>query len=462
MFEVRKETLLSFTENIKSTSFVACPGSLEDCEEALSYAKEKKMTICSRGGGYSYGDMILNSNEMVLRFSEMNKILSWDPDSGLIIVEPGVKFSNIFEKSLPDNWTLSACPGGDITVGGAVSNNVHGKDSWRTGNFGSLVKSFKFLLSNGNLLVIDREKNKDLFRAVIGGMGLFGIMVQITLQLKKIISPFVEVSTYLSRNLHETEELLEDLKETSDFLVSWVDCFPKGKSIGRGYVTKAKWIETSDKTEADLVVQSCKVPNRIFGIFPSEPMWYLLRPFFLPNSIRQVNRLHFSLAKMMSGKKKRMLFTDWNFMHHKIPGIQHVYRPHGFLEFQPMFPRSAGVQSLIDVLELSHKFQSESLLCGVKLHGVDDFLMSYSGDAFSLGIDIQLKNRSMNKVKEFHEELMKLTISLGGKFYLAKDELLSKKFFEIMYPQHSIFKEIKEKYDEENLFSSDMYRRLFE
>ena len=461
MIEIKEEIITSFTENLKSNSLVAYPKSLKELKEVLSFAKDNQKTICSRGSGYSYGDMILNTNQIVLNVMKMNQILSWNSDTGEMIVQPGVKFSDIFTKSLPDNWTLSACPGGDITVGGAVSNNVHGKDSWKSGNFGALVKNIKLLLSNGSILILNENENADLFSAVIGGMGLLGIILEITLKLRKVPSPFVEVSNFVSKDISETIEMIEKLRETSDFLVSWVDCFPRGESLGRGYVTSAKWIENEVKVGEDLISKSCEVPSRVFGLFPSEPTWFLLRPFFLPSSIKRVNGLHYVLAKMTEGKKKTMLFTDWNFLHHKIPNLQHVYRPHGFLEFQPLIPKEHGVEALADIIKLSQKFDSESLLCGLKLHSKDDFLISYSDDAFSLGIDIQLRNRKVEKIKEFQKELLSLTADLEGKFYLAKDEMIPKEFFEVMYPHHTIFKKLKQKYDEASLFSSDMYRRLF-
>ena len=461
MIQIKEETITSFTENLKSKSIVAYPESFEELNEVLRFAKDHQKTICNRGSGYSYGDMILNTNEIILNVQKMDKILSWNSESGEIIVQPGVKFSDIFEKSLPENWTLSACPGGDITVGGAVSNNVHGKDSWKEGNFGKFVKSMKLLLSDGNVLILNENENADLFSAVIGGMGLLGIIFEITLQLKKVPSPFVEISSYLTKNLSDTVELMEKLKDSSDFLVSWVDCFPKGKNLGRGYVTSAKWIESDVKVGAQAVANSCKVPNHVFGFLPSKPTWYLLRPFFMPSSIKRVNKLHYILAKIMDGKKNSKLFTDWNFLHHKIPNLQHVYRPHGFLEFQPLIPKEHGVEALADIIRLSQEFDSESLLCGLKFHSKDDFLLSYSDDAFSLGIDIQLRKRTFQKVEEFQKQLLELTTKKGGKFYLAKDQILPKDFFEVMYPHHTIFKKLKQKYDEASLFSSDMYRRLF-
>ena len=115
-----------------------------------------------------------------------------------------------------------------------------------------------------------------------------------------------------------------------------------------------------------------------------------------------------------------------------------------FLEFQPLIPKEHGVEALADIIRLSQEFDSESLLCGLKFHSKDDFLLSYSDDAFSLGIDIQLRKRTFQKVEEFQKQLLELTTKKGGKFYLAKDQILPKDFFEVMYPHHTIFKKLKQ------------------
>ena len=98
-----------------------------------------------------------------------------------------------------------------MTVGGAISNNVHGKDAWKSGNFGYQICSFKLLLASGEIIIVDKAK-ESLFKAVIGGMGLFGIITQATIQLKKIPSPFVTTRTDLAQNIEELIALLERRK----------------------------------------------------------------------------------------------------------------------------------------------------------------------------------------------------------------------------------------------------------
>jgi len=454
---------MGYAETHSSNSLVIKPSSIEECREIINYCNREDIKICFRGGGFSYGDMILNTNELILDMSSMNNILVWDSDSGQISVEPGVSFASIFKTSLLDNWTLTSCPGGmDVTIGGAISNNVHGKDAWKNGNFGQQVTSIELLLSNSDVLII--EKNDPIFKAVIGGMGMFGLVVKINIQLKKIPSPYVRVRTELTNNITESIDLLELRKEDSDFSVAWVDAFIKGDSIGRGYVSSASWVYEDLKTTELELEKSLTKSKYIFGFLPSKPVWCVGRLFFKPAVLKLLNKLHYFLAKVSFAKSNAfsspVLFTDYNFMHNKIPDIKEVYRPFGFYEFEPLLPRVEGKETLKDLIKLCQKHKCESLLCGVKAHKSDDFLISFEGDGYSIGVDIQIAGREKVKVKKFVKELSEFIISNQGKIYLAKDENISKISFQKMYPNYKDFLILKKSLDPNHRFSSDMYKRL--
>lgn len=457
------EVVRGYAETRETKSLVAYPTAIEECLELIEVCKKKGLSICPRGNGYTYGDMILNDGQVILDLSHMDHILSWNEDQGVIIVQPGARFSDIFSKVLPYNWSLSSCPGGmGITIGGAVSNNVHGKDSWKNGNFGSQVVSLKLVTSTGDILTVDRDKNPNILKAVIGGMGLLGIIVEITLQMKKVPSAFVGVSTISVRNIEESIERIEQAREDSDFIVSWIDAFASGSSLGRGYVTFAKWVDNKISLDNKRLLESLRMSTRIFNILPSKPTWYVLRPFFNPASIQIVNSFNYFLSKIKGLKKNTMLYTEYNFMHNRIPDLKYVYRPHGFLEFQPLIPRKNGVHAVAEVFRLCQKYETQSLLCGVKKHKEDDYMLSYSGDSYSIGIDIQLRGRSPEQINRFAKALFKYTLECGGKTFLAKDETLPRDIFERMFPRYKEFLEVKKSVDPFNLFKSDMYRRLLQ
>jgi decaprenylphospho-beta-D-ribofuranose 2-oxidase len=464
---LRWETLQGYAETGQSRGMVAYPVSVEECRDALEFAKKNGLTICPRAGGFSYGDMILNEDHVVINLSRMARVLEWDSATGLIVVEPGVCFSDVFRKTLIHNWTLSSCPGGmGVTIGGAISNNVHGKDSWKEGNFGDQVTQLKLLTASGEIVEICRDRDRNLFEAVVGGIGLLGVIVEATLQLKKVPSPFVEVTSVVTRNIEESLEHIETYNKDWDFSVAWADAFAKGRGLGRGFVTAARWIDEKIPLAPERLTESLKIPTRIFGILPAKPTWTVCRPFFNPLGIRMANLANFTLAniKGMFGdsENSRLLFTDYNFMHNKIPDLKQVYRPFGFLEFQPIIPKKCGSEAMREVFEIAHRFGCQSLLCGVKAHQADDNMLSYSGDGYSLGIDVQVRGRNMERVGKFAETLFQFIQDCGGKTFLAKDELLSRDLFQKMYPRYDEFLGIKQQLDPHELFASDMYRRLLQ
>ncbi len=459
------QSVQGYAETQSAKSLVVYPCTVEDCQKLLEQCEQQGLQICCRGGGYSYGDMILNSDQVILDTSQMNQILNWNPEQGTVVVQPGVTFATVFQNSLLHNWTLSSCPGGmDVTIGGAISNNVHGKDSWKNGNFGDQVQQFKLLLANGEILEVSRTEQEDLFRAVIGGMGLLGIVVEVNLLLQKIPSPYVAVTSTLVRNIEESIEVLEKSKEDADFSVTWVDAFAKGACLGRGYVSAGKWVEISKKTDTLALKKSLTKSTLVFGLLPAKPAWFIGRPFFRPWGIRNANRLHYQMAKyQLSGQKKKfapLLFTDYNFMHNKIPDLKHVYRPHGFLEFQPLLLREKGTNALRELFQLCQRHNSESLLCGMKAHKADDYLISYEGDGYSIGVDIQVGGRTKEQITRFAKDIYVFTKDHKGKIFLAKDEMLDRDSFQEMYPKYIQFQKLKKKYDPENRFSSGMYQRL--
>jgi len=458
------QTTMGYAETQSAKSLVVYPKTVEDCQKTLKFCNKEGIQICCRGGGYSYGDMILNSEQVILDTTQMNQILDWDPESGLIRTQPGVSFASVFKYSLLHNWTLLSCPGGmDVTIGGAISNNVHGKDAWKNGNFGNQVHSFKLLLANGDIINVDKS-NEQLFKGVIGGMGLLGIIIEATLQLKKIPSPFVRTSTTLVNNIEESIEILDSKKNDSDFLVAWVDAFSSGSTLGRGYVSSASWIETKKLTNTSALEKSLQKPSLIFGVLPAKPIWFIGRPFFRPLAINVLNRIHYSVSKLQqtfySETSDPVLFTDYNFMHNKIPDIRTVYRPHGFFEFEPLIPKKNGSKTIRELLELCQRYNSESLLCGIKAHKADDFLISFEGEGYSVGVDIQCAGRTKNNIRKFAKAIFEFTTSHKGKIYLAKDDNLDKSTFQTMYPEYLQFLNLKKQYDPLERFSSNMYQRL--
>lgn len=455
------ETVYGYAETHSARSYVASVRSVEECQEVLDFCRNNHLAICARGAGYTYGDMILNDGHLLLDVAGLNKIIEWNEYTGRIVVQPGVRFSEIFRIALPHRWTLGACPGGmGATVGGAIANNVHGKDSWKTGNFGSQVIEFKLLTADGSILGVSELCHPEVFHAVIGGMGVIGILVEATLQLQRVPSAYVVVSSRPARNVGELIGMVDEACHTADSCVAWVDAFATGSQTGRGYVVQAKWVETDERVDPHRLTRSLTMSTRLLDIFPAKPTWSALRPFFWPQTIRMANMAQYYHALMKTSASQTLLFTEYNFMHNRIPDWKHIYHPHGFLEFQPLIPRQCGVDAITELFRLCQRLGCQSLLCGLKPHTEDDFLLSYAGDGYSIGIDIQVRGRKPSDIEACANAIYDYTLACGGKVFLAKDELLPRHIFEQMYPHHQEFVRIKNTMDSGHLFMSDMYRRL--
>ena len=459
-----KKYLSGYAETKFVESYLVYPDNLLEIKKIFKSCIKKKMTICFRGAGLSYADMITNKDNVLLDLSKYNKIISWNKISGEIVVESGVKFSQILKRSLKENYTLSSCPGSfDITIGGAISNNVHGKDSYKNGNFCKQIIEIGLMLANGKMLILNKENNYKLFKAVIGGMGLLGLITHAKIKLTKIPSPFVLSKSHVTKNIDEGIDLIENLKENNDFIVSWIDAFSKSKNIGRGIVSTANWID-KPKFNSSKLKTSLEKSDKIFGLLPSHLTWKLIKPFFHSGYIKRYNMILYNynyLKFLFNLNKKREMFSTYNFIHNKLPDLKEVYKPYGFLEFQPLLPYKNIKHNLKKILKLCQSFGSESLLAGLKVHKSDDSLLSFQLDGYSIGIDLDVKSRKKQDLEIFCKDLFNLTTDCGGIIYLAKDEYLNKKYFKTMYPGLQEFLNLKKIYDPNNLFGSDIFNRLF-
>lgn len=448
------------------TKFVNCYEvyceNINQIKNTLKHAKKNNLSICCKGKGYSYGDIITNENNIVLNLSKMNQILEYNKEECFIAVEPGVSISQILNKTLLDDFTITACPGSfEVTIGGAVSNNVHGKDSHSEGNFISNVISIEVIMANGIEKTCSKFENEELFNYLLGGMGLFCVVTKIYLKLRRIKSPFVESINYKANNFEEIINIFEENKSKFDFMVAWIDTFAKGKSLGRGFVNCGKWVKSSKNINSIELKKSLTISNKVVNLLPKKFTWTLVKPFFNRFFLRIFNILFFVYNNnFKSNKFNKILFTNYNFIHNNIPDFKSLFYPNGFLEIQPLIPKEKALDCFSLILQLCQKYKLESMLAGLKLHKKDGSLLSYSQDGYSLGIVLSLNKKNRLKINKFSTELFDIINSFGGLIYLAKDEILTRKYFKAMYPDYEKFNIIKKKYDPDNIFNSDLYKRL--
>lgn len=460
--------LSSLVGSIRTRSLVARPTTIEQCREALAFCRQEGLTLCPRGAGRSYGDEALNDGHVLLDMSAMNRILEFDEEAAQITVEAGTRLIDIFQLVHYRLLTLPASPTeSHSSVAGAICANVNGKDAWRQGSFAEQVVRLTLLTANGETIEIDRSH--ELFNAVVSGIGLLGIVVEATLQLKPVPSPYVEIDRYPAPDVDALLETMSQVEKSHDLAVVWVDAYANGGRTGRSVIHAAKWVE-HDATEGErkeLLEAGYKRldQHRRLGLALHEAfgpllslMLYAQRPL-----LNVFNRLYYAMSRFASrtGRSSNTeLFLQFSFeASFTVPPAHLVCGPRGYT-VQLTFPRSSAREAIVELLGICQSSPCPPVTTILRAHRADDGLLSFSEDGYSLNFEFHPKKRHEAASREAVDRLIEATINRGGKIHLAKDQVLKPEQFSRIYPRYRELLAIKQKLDPEGLFTSDLARRV--
>jgi len=450
-----------FSRASQSKCYVQRPTSVNQLQDLISHAQSQQKTICPMGSGNSYGDEFQNQDEVVLDMTQMNQVISWDPETGVMVVEPGVTFQQALRVCLKDNWVLPVVPGTRLpSIGGAAANNVHGKNSYKDGNFGNCIIEFDLVLANNEVITCSRDNNSDMFFAAIGGIGMLGIFTILTLQTRKVKSPSVSVKKWTVPNLAKMLQDIAEYSEKSDYIIGQIDCFALGKRLGRGTIHAAVHADY----ESDNYIHDLEIGNTIFSVIPSKLVLIVGKLLMGRKLMRTISSLKYymNMSNQSNSREGKIeSFTRFNFILDRIPDWPKVFK-YGFYEFEPLIPRDKAYAVINEMIRITHEFEMLPYLCGVKLHSEDEFVLSYSLDGFSIGFDFPVLPKRNKEQDEMFSQLHEIVVENSGQVFLAKDNLVCKSHFGNIYGSKiNQFLSLKAKYDPNMLFQSNMFRRLF-
>ena len=453
---------------IRTRSLVARPADAEQCRLTLDYCRRTGLTLCPRGGGRSYGDMALNDREVLLDVSRMNRVLAFDEPAGRITVEAGTRLIDIFDAAHHKLLTLPGSPTeSHSSVAGAISANVNGKDAWRHGSFGEQVVRLTLMTADGATHDVDRTH--PWFHAVVGGLGMLGIILDATLQLRPIPSPWVHTTRIPAANVDELLETLEEAERTSDAIVVWVDAYARARSVGRSVVHATRWIER-EQTEAErreqvragierleahrrfgLALHSAFGPAISFGLQFQRP------------AVALFNRLYHAKAvaeQRLGRDTSTELFMQFSFAaSFTVPPAHLVCGPRGYT-IQITFPRAQAREAMVDLLEICRTSPCPPVTTVMRAHKADDHWISFSEDGYSLNFEIHPKKRHEAAARAVADRLIDATIRRGGKMHLAKDQVLRPEQFRGLYPRWQELAALKARLDPDAVLASDLCRRV--
>jgi FAD/FMN-containing dehydrogenases len=443
--QLAQETLSGWGNIPKSTCNVLYPRNEHDLLKAPAARH-----ILPRGLGRSYADQATNTDQVVLKMEKMNHFLSFDEEKGILHCEAGVSLEDILTHLTPRGWFPMITPGTKyVTIGGAIANDVHGKAHHADGSFVNCVYDFTILLADGSVVRASREENPDLFWANFGGLGLLGTILTATIQLRKVETTYFRQKAFAARNL---DEMLQAIDETSDEFpasVAWIDPMAKGERLGRGVLSMgdhARFDELPEKLKKD--------PLKIGG----KPK--LTVPFYLPAFV--LNPLTVRMLDMViyQMQKSAPSFSHYDKFFYPLDMINEWnrgYGKRGFIQYQFVIPLQDGwknIRTILTEITQSHCIPFLNVL--KKFGKAQGGLLSFPFEGYTFAIDFPITPQ----LKAFTKRLDRMVLQMGGRIYLGKDAYLDEATFKAMYPQYVEWLKIKRKYDPQNLYTSDLARRI--
>lgn len=432
------------------------PGACEVCRPekqrnaVAAFLEDSDGTIIPRGLGRSYGDTSVNTGGRVLDLTRQDRLLSFDPVRGVVECEAGVSLATLIDVFLPQGFFLPVSPGTKfVTVGGAIANDIHGKNHHVAGSFGNFVESLTLLTPTGELLLCSPQENQAIFWATVGGIGLTGLILTAQVRLQPVSSAWINVDYYKSRNLEDSLATMADSDDRYTYSVAWVDCLARGASLGRSVLMRGDHA-TPAQLSGKRVARPFQVDKPLTKAIPFDFPGFVLNPL----SIRAFNELLYAKFKTVQGKT-----VDYDSYFYPLDSIHHwnrMYGKHGFAQFQATLPPESQ-QGLVKILEKLSSERRASFLAVLKCFGEGNAgLLSHPMKGYTLTLDIP----NAGGLQDFLKGLDRILLDHGGRLYLAKDAASDAATVAQMYPRLPEFREIQQRLDPQGRMSSDMARRL--
>ncbi len=464
--EARLEDVPSWGGASSGISYVYRPSTVDTLHEVLVLARRSGRTVGLRGGGNSYGDAAINSENIVVDLCRMNRILEWNPRTGVIRLEPGVTLAQLWQYVLEDGWWPPIATGTSFTtMGGSAAMNVHGKNAYVAGPIGDHILEFDLMLASGETITCSREENSDVFFAAIGGFGMLGIFTSLTMQMKRVYSGLLDVHSEPRGDLAAMFSYFHEHAAESDYIVGWIDSIARGRNAGRGDVHRANYLpEGADPNPAQtLRLDNQHLGPNLFGLVPRSIIWLFMRPMMTDWGLRLVNQGKY-LAGGLGGKKRyRQPHAQFHFLLDYVPDFKRAYGPGGLIQYQPFIPKETAYDAFSEILALCRRRGLPNYLTVLKRHRPDNFLMSYAVDGFSMAMDFRVTDENRQRLVWMARELDEIVLRAGGRFYFAKDSTLRPEVAEAFLGADRIarFRELKDRCDPDGLLETDLWRRVF-
>lgn len=409
----------------------------ENAQAALHDALARRGTTLPFGNGRSYGDSCLAASDHVVALRGLDRFIHADWQAGIVRAQAGVTLGELLALSMPRGWMLPVTPGTQfVTLGGAVANDVHGKNHHVRGTFGRHVRRFSLLRSDCAPLECAPDERADLYRASIGGLGLTGIIDWVELQLMPVASSRLRTQTTPFGNVDEFLALSRELDRRHEYGVAWIDCLARGAALGRGI-----YLCADHATDGCFDAPDSRSRGDARKVAPGVP-------FTLPWS--PVNGLTLKLFNALyyrhTAAKAGSALTGYARYFYPLDGIRNwnrLYGRRGFQQYQFVVPEATARDALHAFLNAIASSGTGSFLAVLKRCGalVSPGLLSFPMPGISLALDFP-QHDARNAA--LFARLDAIVREAGGRQYPAKDAHMSGADFRAAYPAWQALEQLRD------------------
>jgi decaprenylphospho-beta-D-ribofuranose 2-oxidase len=428
------------------------PRTSEEVAELLSSSPASG--VIARGAGRSYGDAAQNAGGFVLDATALRGILALDSEQRLVRARAGTTFTELLLALAPSSLTLPVVPGTrQLTVGGAIAGDVHGKNHPRDGSFAQQLESFTLCTPADGPVLVSRELQPDLFYATIGGMGLTGVVLEATLRLAPLRSIWARADIDRTGSMEDAMALIAQSTRYR-YSIAWVDLLSDGPAFGRAVVTRSDEAPPDEEREEHGGWPGAGAP------FAARPKISVPRGFRArlarPPIVNAFNLVHFHSAPRR-GRERKLTMTEQLFPLDVLGRWNQLYGREGFRQYQYVVPHG-GEEAFVEIARRLRARRAPMYLAVIKRFGRGSGgLLSFPLEGWTFAIDMPAAAPGLRAALDEADELV---AAAGGRVYLAKDSRLRPEMLAAMYPGLGRFGELRARLDPNGALRSDLARRL--
>ena len=447
--DVERRLLYGWGRTAPTEADVALATSDEQVREVVMAAGGRG--VLARGLGRGYGDCAQNGGGYVLDGPSRSGLTSIDLATGEVTALAGTSIDELIRWMVPFGYFVPVTPGTrQVTVGGAIAADIHGKNHHVKGSWGNHVTSMRVVDGTGEVRELTPGDTPAEFWATVGGMGLTGAVVDATVRMAKIGSSLVSVDTDRTKDLDEVMALMVEGDANYDYSVAWIDLIAQGRAMGRSILQRGQFATREQALASGVEDPYAYAPHQL----PSPPDLF---PSGLLNklTVRAFNELWYRKAPV---RRRDELQSIEKFFHplDMVDTWNRVYGPRGFLQWQYAVPDSATELVRHTVERLSGSGMSSFLAVLKRFGPGNESPLSFPTSGWTLALDIPV----LPDLARLLDELDEQVVAAGGRIYLAKDSRVRPELVPAMYPRLSEWRRVRDKMDPEGRFRSDLSRRL--